>query len=168
MFLNGHLDETLYMAQPEGFEDPDHPDWVCELLRLLYGLKQSPRQWNKELHIALLRLGLTWSKYDPTLYFKISDGELLGALTTHVNDLAIVGTSVFVSQVTSDLTTCFEVSANEELHHFLSLKITRDVSNRAVYVSQEHYVDELVGRFLDSPPVKVSTPTGNSFKDLCH
>ena len=62
----------------------------------MYGLKQSPRQWNKELHIALVRLGLTQSKYDPTLYFKISGGELIGALTTHVDDLAIVGTSDFV------------------------------------------------------------------------
>lgn len=42
VFLNGNLNENIYMSQPEGFVDPDHPDWVCEILQSLYGLKQSP------------------------------------------------------------------------------------------------------------------------------
>jgi hypothetical protein len=61
-FLNGHLDKPVFMEQPPGFEDPLHPDWVCEVNRSLYGLKQSPRQWNIELHKALLGLGLSNSK----------------------------------------------------------------------------------------------------------
>lgn len=61
-FLNGKLDETLYMEQPPGFQNPDFPDWVCEISQSLYGLKQSPRQWNKELHVALIQLGLNQSK----------------------------------------------------------------------------------------------------------
>lgn len=60
-FLNGTLEETIYMEQPPGFMDPGYPDWVCELLRSLYILKQLPRQWNKALHIDLLHLGLTKS-----------------------------------------------------------------------------------------------------------
>lgn len=165
-FLNGLLDEKLYMAQSPGFEDPEHPDWVCEVNKALYGLKQSPRQWNKELHIALLRLGLTQSKYDPTLYFKIVDGRLVGALTTHVDDLAIVGTQTFVDHVTTDLSKCFEVSVNKELHHFLSLKITRDLSNRALFISQAHYIEDLSAKYLEAAPTKVSTPTDVHFKDL--
>jgi hypothetical protein len=58
-FLNGKLSEPVYMAQPPGFEDPDHPDWVCEVKRSIYGLKQSPREWNLELHAALVAIGLT-------------------------------------------------------------------------------------------------------------
>ena len=67
-FLNGDLDAPIYMEQPPGFEDSLHPDYVCELKRSLYGLKQSPRQWNQKLHLALITLGLQQSKYDPTLY----------------------------------------------------------------------------------------------------
>lgn len=45
-FLNGHLDKPVYMSQPPGFEDPAHPNWVCKVSRAIYGLRQSPRQWN--------------------------------------------------------------------------------------------------------------------------
>jgi hypothetical protein len=48
-FLNGQLDEEIYMCQPPGFEDPEHPDWVWKLLKAIYGLKQAGRQWNKTL-----------------------------------------------------------------------------------------------------------------------
>ncbi|GJS19558.1 retrotransposon protein, putative, ty1-copia subclass [Tanacetum coccineum] len=42
-FLNGHLDEDIYMVQPEGFVDPNHPRKVCKLQRSIYGLKQASR-----------------------------------------------------------------------------------------------------------------------------
>lgn len=42
-FIHGYLDETIYMEQPEGYEDVNHPYNVCQLKRSLYGLKQSPR-----------------------------------------------------------------------------------------------------------------------------
>lgn len=48
-FLNSELDEDIYMRQPPGFEDQEHPDWVWKLLKAIYGLKQSGRQWNKTL-----------------------------------------------------------------------------------------------------------------------
>nr|GEU96726.1 hypothetical protein [Tanacetum cinerariifolium] len=46
-FLNGYLDEEIYMVQPEGFVDPNHPGKVCNLQRPIYGLKQASRSWNK-------------------------------------------------------------------------------------------------------------------------
>ena len=69
-YLNGTLEEEIYMTQPEGFEvgDPDH---VCRLVKSLYGLKQAGRVWNKTLHSALLFYGLQscpigpWALYLP-------------------------------------------------------------------------------------------------------
>jgi hypothetical protein len=49
-FLNGELDEEIYMHQPPGFKDPEHPDWVWKLLKAIYRLKQAGRQWNKTLN----------------------------------------------------------------------------------------------------------------------
>jgi hypothetical protein len=167
-FLNGHLDTPIFMEQPPGFKDPQHPDWVCVVSRLLYRLKQSPCQWNIELHNALLDLGLSNSAYDPTLYFKIESGQLIGALTTHVDDLAIVGEPAFVNSLISSVGQRFKIGADEDLNHFLSIKITRDCKNGHVFMSQAHYIQELCDRFLDGVSHTVSTPTNSYFKNLTH
>ena len=167
-FLNGHLDKPVFMEQPPGFEDPQYPDWVCEVNRSLYGLKQSPRQWNIELHKALLDLGLTNSKYDPTLYFKLNSGTLVGALTTHVDDLAIVGEPGFVDSIILAVGKRFKIGADEELSHFLSLKISRDIPNKNILLNQSHYITEICDRFLDGKHVSVPTPTDINFKNLKH
>ncbi|KAI7942641.1 hypothetical protein MJO28_012668 [Puccinia striiformis f. sp. tritici] len=165
-FLNGHLDHTVYMEQPPGFVDPQHPDWVCQLDRSLYGLKQSPRQWNAELHQALISLGLSNSKYDPTLYYKLDNSRLIGALTTHVDDLAIVGEPSFVDSLITSLGSKFQIGADEDLHHFLSLKITRSLEDRLVFLNQSHYIDELCDRFLQGKSVSVLNPADSNFKNL--
>jgi hypothetical protein len=167
-FLNGHLDKPVFMEQPPGFEDPQHPDWVCEVNRSLYGLKQSPRQWNIKLHKALLDLGLTNSKYDPTLYFKLESGALVGALTTHVDDLAIVGQPSFVDSTIAAVGKRFKIGADEELSHFLSLKISRDTQSKFIFLNQAHYITEVCERFLNGNHTSVSTPTDVNFKNLKH
>nr|GEU72721.1 Gag-Pol polyprotein [Tanacetum cinerariifolium] len=58
-FLNGPLKEEVYVAQPEGFVDPDHPEKVYRLRKALYGLKQAPRAWYDELSKFLTSKGFT-------------------------------------------------------------------------------------------------------------
>ncbi|GJW02103.1 retrovirus-related pol polyprotein from transposon TNT 1-94 [Tanacetum coccineum] len=73
-FLNGPLKEEVYVAQPDKFVDPDHPEKVYRLRKALYGLKQAPRAWYDELSNFLLSKGFTKSTIDPTL-FTIRYGE---------------------------------------------------------------------------------------------
>ncbi|GKA45275.1 retrovirus-related pol polyprotein from transposon TNT 1-94 [Tanacetum coccineum] len=73
-FLNGPLKEEVYVAQPEGFVDPDNPEKVYLLRKALYGLKQAPRAWYDELSNFLMSKGFTKGTIDPTL-FKIKYGE---------------------------------------------------------------------------------------------
>ena len=117
-------------------------------------------------HDVLLKSGLTQSRYNPTLYFSLKNGSLVGVVTVHVNDLAIVGEPDYVDQLISDLGKRFKIGADKDLHHFLSMKIDRDVENQAVFISQSHYISELEKRFLSSLPVSVRTPTDSAFKDL--
>jgi hypothetical protein len=87
-------------------------------------------------------------------------------LTTHVDDLAIVGKPKFLNDLIKSLGSKFKIGANKELHHFLLLKITRDIPNKHVFLNQSHYIDELNNCFLDGNHHSVSNPTDANFKNL--
>ncbi|GJZ91244.1 retrovirus-related pol polyprotein from transposon TNT 1-94 [Tanacetum coccineum] len=77
-FLNGPLKEEVYIAQPDGFVDPDHPEKVYRLRKALYGLKQAPRAWYDELSNFLMSKGFTKGTIDPTLFMiRYREGILL-------------------------------------------------------------------------------------------
>ena len=75
-FLNGKLEEEVYVAQPPGFEDPKNPDKVFRLKKALYGLKQAPRAWYDTLKEFLMKKGFKPGSLDPTLFTKSYDNEL--------------------------------------------------------------------------------------------
>ncbi len=90
--LNGELDEEIYRAVPEGRKTNAKSNKVCKLLKSLYGLKQSPRQWYFKVHEFLTKVGFTSSPNDPCLYIRhLSSGIILVAL--YVDDLLIAGSS---------------------------------------------------------------------------
>src|SRR5271154_3793705 len=69
-FLNGILDEEVYIEQPEGFVDPRKRDMVCKLHKALYGLKQAPRAWYERLHNYLIKIGFQRTNDISNLYIK--------------------------------------------------------------------------------------------------
>ena len=74
-FLNGVIDEELYIEQPQGFEVKNIVTHVCKLKKALYGLKQAPRAWYGRIDSLLTSLEITKSKVDPNLYLKVMDDE---------------------------------------------------------------------------------------------
>jgi hypothetical protein len=73
-FLNGYLNEEVYVAQPKGFVDPNLPDHVYRLKKALYGLKQAPRAWYERLTKFLLQQGYRKGETDKTLFVRQEEG----------------------------------------------------------------------------------------------
>ncbi|KAF0726422.1 hypothetical protein Ae201684P_021073 [Aphanomyces euteiches] len=91
-FLNGNLDEEIFMEQPEGYTQPHSKHLVCLLKKSLYGLKQSPRQWHKKLHALLVKIGFRQCYKDQCIYVKRSTtNNCITYLAMYVDDIIIAG-----------------------------------------------------------------------------
>lgn len=91
-FLQGTLRDDVYMTQPPGFVDSDHPHYVCKLRKALYGLKQAPRAWYNELRQFLLSSGFSNSLADTSLFTRIACDSMVFILV-YVDDIVITGSN---------------------------------------------------------------------------
>ena len=91
-FLNGELEEEVYVVQPEGFVDKENPNMVLKLRRALYVFKQAPRAWNFKLNQYLQSLGFVRCPPEYALYKKINGVEAM-IISTYVDDLIIAGSN---------------------------------------------------------------------------
>jgi hypothetical protein len=103
-FLNGFLDEQVYMRQPPGFADPAKPGHYCRLIRSLYGLKQAPRAWHARLSSVLGRLGFRPSTADTSLFI-LQRSDVTIYLLVYVDDIIVVSsTATAIPKLISQLT----------------------------------------------------------------
>jgi hypothetical protein len=96
-FLNGVIEEEVYIEKPQGFEVEDRKTHVCNLKKALYGLKQAPRAWYGRIDGFLTGLGFTKSKADSNLYFKVMNDEPV-ILLLYVDDLFLTGEEKLISE----------------------------------------------------------------------
>ena len=89
-FLNGVIEEEVYIEQTQGFEVEDRWIHVCKLKKALYGLKQDPRALYGRIDSFLTSMGFAKSKFDPNLYFKVIEDEPV-ILLLYVDDLFLTG-----------------------------------------------------------------------------
>nr|GEX24905.1 retrotransposon protein, putative, unclassified [Tanacetum cinerariifolium] len=122
-FLNGPLKEEVYVAQPDGFVDPDHPEKVYRLRKALYGLKQAPRASYEELLNFLISKDFTKGSMDPTL-FMIRYGEDILLVQIYVDDIIFGSTNPKFSKRFEKLVhSRFEMSLMREMKLFLGIQI---------------------------------------------
>ena len=144
-FLNGFLDEDIYMAIPEGVTVNNADSKCLKLKKSIYGLKQSPLSWNKVLDEFLLSNQMIRSTADSGVYMrKIQDLRIF--VTTYVDDLLIASQNMaLISEFKKKLESRFEMSDLGPLKYILGIQVTQ--SEGQITINQEHYIDELVQKF---------------------
>ncbi|CAA7032031.1 unnamed protein product [Microthlaspi erraticum] len=124
-FLQGTLNEEVYMQQPPGFVDKDRPDYVCKLNKAIYGLKQAPCAWYLELKEYLLVSGFANSLADASLFIYRHRRSFLYVLI-YVDDIIVTGTdSALIHQFVTALANRFSIKDPTELSYFLGVEATR-------------------------------------------
>ena len=92
-FLNGFLEEELYMMQPEGFVDPKGANKVCKLQRSIYGLVQPSRSWSKRFDSVIKAYGFIQTFGEACIYKKVS-GSFVAFLKLYVGDILLIGNDI--------------------------------------------------------------------------
>ena len=122
-FLNGFIEEKVYVKQPPGFESFDFPNHVFKLSKVLYELKQALRAWYERLSNFLLEKGFSQGKVDTTLFIKKSNHDFL-IVQIYVDDIIFGATNHCLCEEFSKLMQGeFEMSMMGELKFFLGLQI---------------------------------------------
>lgn len=161
-FLQGNLHDVIYMYQPSLYSDGT--EMVCKLNKPIYGLKQASREWNKKLGSALKAAGLTQSKIDPCVYFKIQDDKMF-FIAVYVDDLMIFDNDKQIrDEIKSKLMKQFQMKDLGAAQYCIGLHIIRDRENGTISLDQKGYIDIILERFNMSECNPVYTPMDASMK----
>ena len=162
-FLNGELEEEIFMKQPQQFEEKGKESLVCKLKRSIYGLKQSSRCWNEALDKHLKKMGFRQSNNDPCIYILQSGGETF-IIAVYVDDIILAGnTSESIQTFIKGIADKFEVSDMGRLHHFVGIKISYFESGK-MWMGQPTYVRKVLQKFQMDKSKPVSTPVESGAK----
>ena len=166
-FLNGPLEELVFVSQPPGFEIAGKENMVYKLHKALYGLKQAPRAWNKKIDQVLIQIGFKKCSVEFGVYVQnLSDEETI-IICLYVDDLLITGSSTSeINKVKEKLKLEFEMTDLGELSFFLGMEFVKLKVGMVMY--QQKYIGELLVKFEMKDCNSVSNPSEtNSKLDEC-
>jgi transposase InsO family protein len=146
-YLNGDLQETVYMRQPEGFVVQGKEDWICRLEKGLYGLKQSGRVWNKKADKFLQSLGFVPLAADRCVYVWKSKGRMM-IVALYVDDMFLFAPrgSDLLAKLKVRLQKKFEMTDLGEVSEALGVEITRDRKARTLTITQRRHARNILER----------------------
>ena len=170
-FLNGDLDEEIFMQLPPGtLEGTDTRLFVAKLRKAIYGLKQAGRTWYQALYQALIDLGFKRAEYDHGVFYARMTGGVI-ILTIHIYDCTITGTSQKVlDNYKAVIGNRYAMRALGPISWLLGFKVTRDRKNHTITLSQQSYVNSILARFnfTDAKPLSIPMDPNIAFsKDQC-
>jgi hypothetical protein len=162
-FLNGVIEEEVYIEQPQGFEVEDMKSHVCKLKKALYGLKQALRAWYGRIDSFLTSLGFTKSKSYSNLYFKVMNDETM-ILLLYVDGLFLTGEEKLITECKKRLASEFEMKDLGLMHYFLGLEVWQ--SPERIFLNQGKYAVEILKRFDMLECKSMNTPMEAKLKLL--
>ena len=139
-FLNGVIENEVYIEQPDGFVVHEKQSHVCRLKKSLYGLKQASRAWYSRIDGYLTKMGFTKSEADPNLYFKTVGADPV-ILVLYVNYLFLTGSEKLILKCKRELASEFEMKDLGLLHYFLGLEVWQKPGE--IILSQGKYTVEI-------------------------
>lgn len=144
-FLHGIPNETLYVRPPKGYVcKSTKENTVLKLNKSLYGLKQSPRCWYKQLMEFFTSINFQPSNADPCVFIS-SDPEWKCVVYVHVDGLCIMGENT--ARFKSLITQRFEMEDIGECQYFLGMELDRNLVTKTISLSQEKYVDAMLEEY---------------------
>ena len=157
-FLNGILEEEVYMKQPEGFIKNGEEDLVCCLVKAIYGLKQAPRAWYNRIDKFFAELNFKRIENDYGLYVIWNDKNIC-IIALYVDDLLIACNNTdFLNMVKAKLNKEFDMKDLKDASYILGIKIERDRNAHAIYLNQSNYLEAVLTKFSMQDCKTVSTP----------
>ncbi|GMI77003.1 cysteine-rich RLK (RECEPTOR-like protein kinase) 8 [Hibiscus trionum] len=155
-FLNGVLEEEVYVEQPPGYVKKGAEGKVLKLKKALYGLKQAPRAWNTRIDQYFKSHGFLQCPYENALYVKVKNGDML-VVALYVDDLIFMGSNCeMIDEFKKAMVGEFEMKDLGLMFYFLGLEIKQ--GDGGIFVSQETYAKEILRRFKMEDCKPVSTP----------
>ncbi|GKB70797.1 zinc finger, CCHC-type containing protein, partial [Tanacetum coccineum] len=155
-FLNGNLDEEVYMKQPEGFIMPGNEHKVCKMVKSLYGLKQAPKHWHQKFDEVVLSSGFHLNKSDKCVYSKFNSSDKGVIICLYVDDMLIFRTDQNqVDKTKKFLSSRFSMKDMGEADIILGIKIKCE--NKGIVITQSHYIEKILKKFNREDCSPVST-----------
>ncbi|KAH9667138.1 Receptor-like protein 14 [Citrus sinensis] len=147
-FLHGDLEEEIYITQPCGFKVAGKENHVCRLIKSLYGLKQSPRQWYKRFDQFIQGQKFTRSEHDHCVYFRrLLNGAFIYLLLYGDDMLIALKNKDEIEILKKQLASEFEIKDLGDAHRILGMEIRRDKKNESVWLTQKSYLKKVLKRF---------------------
>ncbi|CAH9095255.1 unnamed protein product [Cuscuta epithymum] len=145
-FLNGELQEEVFVEQPQGFEKKNEPEKVYKLKKALYGLKQAPRAWYSKIDSFFIAGGFTRSDNEPTLYIKKQGMDQFIVVCLYVDDIVYFSSSEsMLADFKNSMKQRFEMTDLGVLQYFLGLEVKQ--KKEGTFLCQRKYAMDLLKRF---------------------
>lgn len=142
-FLNGELEEEIYMKQPEGFVEPGTEHMVCRLNKSIYGLKQASRQWYLKFDSVVSEFGFVENQVDECVYMK-SEGKEFIFLVLYVDDILLASSEVkLLKRTKTFLSQKCDMKDLGEASYVLGIEIKRDRPRHLLGLCQQAYINIL-------------------------